>query len=47
MTSVAQEGVDEGLGCLSKRVAWRLAQALGHRQRLVTPQRIGAVPVAA
>jgi lipoyl(octanoyl) transferase len=47
MTSVAQEGVDEGLACLSKRVAYRLAQGLGCRQRLVTPQRIGAVPVAA
>jgi lipoyl(octanoyl) transferase len=47
MTSVAQEGSGEGLACLSKRVAWRFAQALGHRQRLVTPQRIGAVPVAA
>jgi lipoyl(octanoyl) transferase len=47
MTSVAQEGVDEGLACLSKRVAHRLAQGLGYRQRLVTPQRIGGVPVAA
>jgi lipoyl(octanoyl) transferase len=47
MTSVAHEGSPEGIGCISKRVAWRLAQALGHRQRLVTPQRIGAVPVAA
>jgi hypothetical protein len=47
MTSVAGEGVDEGLACLSKRVAYRLAQGLGYRQRLVTPRRIGAVPVAA
>jgi lipoyl(octanoyl) transferase len=47
MTSVAAEGSPEGLGCVSKRVAWRFAQALGYRQRLVTPRRIGAVPVAA
>jgi lipoyl(octanoyl) transferase len=47
MTSVAQEGSDEDVACLSKRVAYRFAQTLGYRQRIVTPQRIGAVPVAA
>jgi len=47
MTSVAAEGSPEGLGCMARRVAWRFAQALGHRQRLVAPRRIGAVPVAA
>jgi lipoyl(octanoyl) transferase len=47
MTSVAEEGSPEGLACLSKRVAYRFAQTFGYRQRLVTPPRIGAVPVAA
>jgi lipoyl(octanoyl) transferase len=47
MTSVAREGSPEGIGCLSKRVAYRFCEALGRRQRLVTPRRIGAVPVAA
>jgi lipoyl(octanoyl) transferase len=47
MTSVAQEGSPEGIGCLRKRVAFRFCEALGHRQRIVTPQRLGAVPVAA
>jgi lipoate-protein ligase B len=47
MTSVAAEGSPEGLECMSKRVAYRFAQTFGLRQRIVTPQRIGAVPVAA
>jgi lipoyl(octanoyl) transferase len=47
MTSVAAEGSPEGIGCLSKRVAFRFCEAFGYRQRLVTPQRLGAVAVAA
>jgi lipoyl(octanoyl) transferase len=47
MTSVAHEGSDEDVACLGKRVAYRFAQTLGYRQRIVTPQRIAAVPVAA
>jgi lipoyl(octanoyl) transferase len=47
MTSVAAEGSPEGIGCLSKRVAFRFCEAFGYRQRIVTPQRLGIVPVAA
>jgi lipoate-protein ligase B len=47
MTSVAAEGSPEGIACLRKRVAHRFCQAFGYRQRLVTPQRLGAVPVLA
>jgi lipoate-protein ligase B len=44
MTSVAQEGSSEGLGCFRKRVAYRFAQTFGRRQRLVPPGRLGAGP---
>ncbi len=47
MTSVAQEGSPEGLDCFRKRMAYRFAQAFGRRQRLVTPERLGIVPVGA
>jgi lipoyl(octanoyl) transferase len=47
MTSVAEEGSPEGFDCMAKRVAHRFAETFGLRQRIVTPQRIGAVPVAA
>jgi lipoate-protein ligase B len=47
MTSVAQEGSPEDLKCIGKRVAHRFAEAFGYRQRIVTPQRIGAVGVPA
>jgi lipoyl(octanoyl) transferase len=41
MTSVAAEGVSEGLACLRKRVAWRFCEAFGRRQRLVSAARLG------
>jgi lipoate-protein ligase B len=42
MTSVgAETGAPERLGCFRRRMAHRLAQALGRRQRLVTPERLG------
>src|SRR4051812_38594946 len=41
MTSLAAEGIDEGLLCLRKRVAWRFCEAFGRRQRLVSAARLG------
>jgi lipoyl(octanoyl) transferase len=41
MTSVAQEGSPEGLGCFRRRVAYRFAQAFGRRQRLIGAERLG------
>jgi lipoyl(octanoyl) transferase len=41
MTSLAAEGVPEGLPCFRKRVAFRFCEAFGRRQRLVTPARLG------
>jgi lipoate-protein ligase B len=41
VTSLAREtGRSPGLPCFRKRVAYRLAEALGHRQRLVSPGRL-------
>ena len=41
MTSVQRESGRAGrMDCVRKRVAHGLAEALGHRQRLVTPQRL-------
>jgi lipoyl(octanoyl) transferase len=40
MTSLAAEGVPEGLPCLRKRVGHALARELGLRQRLITPARL-------
>jgi lipoyl(octanoyl) transferase len=41
MTSIAREGGAAGrMDCVRKRVTHGLAEALGHRQRLVTPQRL-------
>jgi lipoyl(octanoyl) transferase len=40
MTSLAQEGSPEDLACFRKRVAYRFAQALGRRQRLISPERL-------
>src|SRR3954469_23102849 len=42
MTSLRAEGVDEGLPCFRKRMAYRFSEAFGRRQRLVTPARRGA-----
>jgi lipoate-protein ligase B len=43
MTSIAQESGSTGqLACFRKRTAFALAQALGHRQRLVTRDRLEA-----
>jgi lipoate-protein ligase B len=48
MTSLRAEGVDEGLACFRKRMAFRFCEAFGRRQRLVTPARLGLpAPVAA
>jgi lipoate-protein ligase B len=52
MTSIASElGDGPHLPCFRKRMAYRFAGALGHRQRLVSARRlqaaIGAVPVPA
>jgi lipoate-protein ligase B len=48
MTSLREEGVEEGVDCFRKRAAHAFAQAFGRRQRIVTPRRIGAhEPVAA
>jgi lipoyl(octanoyl) transferase len=42
MTSVSAETGREGLlPCFRKRMAYRFAEALGRRQRLVTPRRLG------
>src|SRR3954451_18387851 len=41
MTSLAAEGVSEGLACFRKRMAYRFCEAFGRRQRLVTPARLG------
>jgi lipoyl(octanoyl) transferase len=40
MTSLAAEGVDEGVDCFRKRAAYQFARAFGRRQRIVTPQRL-------
>jgi lipoyl(octanoyl) transferase len=48
MTSLAAEGIAEGLACFRKRMAYRFCEAFGRRQRLVTPARLGlGEPVAA
>jgi lipoate-protein ligase B len=47
MTSVREENGTDGVRCFRRRAAFRLAQALGRRQRLVGPGRIGAVPAPA
>jgi lipoyl(octanoyl) transferase len=41
MTSLAAEGIAEGLPCFRKRMAYRFCEAFGRRQRLVTPARLG------
>jgi hypothetical protein len=41
MTSVTKEtGIGEHLACFRKRMAFRLAEALGRRQRLVSRARL-------
>jgi lipoate-protein ligase B len=49
MTSLIKEtGRGEGqMRCFRKRVAYRVAQALGHRQRIITPARLEAAIGAA
>ncbi|HEV2999604.1 MAG TPA: lipoyl(octanoyl) transferase LipB [Solirubrobacteraceae bacterium] len=48
MTSVLREQGRGGdpLRCFRKRMAWRFAEALGRRQRLVTPRRLAAATPA-
>jgi lipoate-protein ligase B len=43
MTSLAAEGVAEGVGCFRKRAAHAFAREFGLRQRIVTPQRLEPV----
>jgi lipoate-protein ligase B len=40
MTSLAAEGVREGIGCFRKRAAYSFAREFGLRQRIVTPRRL-------
>jgi lipoate-protein ligase B len=42
MTSLAAEGVAEGIDCFRKRAAHAFAREFGRRQRIVTPRRLGA-----
>ena len=45
VTSLLKEtGRTGGMDCFSKRVAWRVAQQFGRRQRLVSARRLGLVP---
>ena len=44
MTSLAAEGVAERLACFRKRMAYRFSEAVGRRQRLVSPARLGIEP---
>jgi lipoyl(octanoyl) transferase len=41
MTSLHAEGIDEGIACFRKRMAFRFCEAFGRRQRLVTAARLG------
>jgi lipoyl(octanoyl) transferase len=41
MTSVEQEGSTDDLACFRKRMGHRFADAFGHRQRLISPARLG------
>ena len=44
-TSLLKEtGRPGGMDCFSKRVAWRVAQQFGRRQRLVSAHRLGLMP---
>jgi lipoyl(octanoyl) transferase len=40
MTSLAAEGVQEGVACFRKRAAYAFAREFGMRQRIVTPPRL-------
>ena len=45
VTSLLKEtGRTDGISCFSKRMAWRVAQQFGLRQRLVSAARLGLVP---
>jgi lipoate-protein ligase B len=43
MTSLAAEGVSEGIGCFRKRAAYAFAREFERRQRIVTPRRVERV----
>jgi lipoyl(octanoyl) transferase len=45
MTSMAQEGIDEGVSCFRKRIGHRFSEAFGRRQRLVSAARLGIEPL--
>ena len=47
MTSLAAEGVAEGLACFRKRIGHRFSEAFGRRQRLVSAARLGIEPLVA
>jgi lipoyl(octanoyl) transferase len=46
MTSVAEEGSADDLACFRKRMAHRFAETFGYRQRLISRERLAAVPEA-
>ena len=39
-----ETGRTGGMACFSKRVAWRVAQQFGLRQRLVSARQLGLAP---
>jgi lipoate-protein ligase B len=47
MTSLREEGVEEGIDCFRRRAAYAFAQAFDRRQRIVTPRRLSMPLVAA
>ena len=44
MTSLRQEGIEEGIDCFRRRAAYAFARAFGRRQRIVSRARIDRVP---
>jgi lipoyl(octanoyl) transferase len=44
MTSMAEEGASDDVGCFRKRMGYAMARELGLRQRLVPARRLGPVP---
>jgi lipoyl(octanoyl) transferase len=44
MTSLAVEGVEEGVRCFRKRMGHAFCEAFGARQRIVAPARIAPIP---
>jgi lipoate-protein ligase B len=44
MTSVAEEGSPDDLSCFRKRMGHRFAETFGHRQRLISRERLAGAP---